>query len=81
MKRLLPEENMSFQRPVLSYTNEGTAIKGNRYIVGNTPTGEFAGLTTDDIVWYDGTQWQIDTPSDGWMAYVLDLESFYYFIT
>ena len=69
MKRILPEEKMSWQRPVLSITNEGIATKGNRYIVGETPTGIFSGLTTDNIAWYDGIQWQEDIPEEGWVLY------------
>jgi len=63
---------MSWQRPVLSVSNAGTATKGNRYIVGESPTGEFAGLTTDNIAWYDGTQWQEDVPQAGWVVYDLN---------
>lgn len=80
MKRILPEENMSWQRPILSITNEGTATKGNRYIVGDTPTGTFAGLTTDNIAWYDGTEWQEDIPEEGWITYDLDQQIYIYYI-
>ena len=69
MKRILPEEKMSWQRPILSISNEGAATKGNRYIVGETPTGIFSGLTTDNIAWYDGIQWQEDIPEEGWVLY------------
>lgn len=69
MKRILPEENMSWQRPVLSISNNGTASKGNRYIVGDSPTGEFSGLSTDVIAWHDGADWQIDVPEYGWVVY------------
>lgn len=72
MKRILPEENMSWQRPILSISNDGTAAKGNRYIVGAAPSGEFSGLIPDSIAWYDGTQWLTDTPLEGWALFDLN---------
>jgi hypothetical protein len=68
-KRIMIEEYASWQKPILSIANEGVATKGNRYIVGSSPTGTFEGLSPKDIAWYDGEAWQTDTPSAGWRLY------------
>lgn len=72
VKRVMIEETASWQKPILSISNEGTATKGNRYIVGASPTGIFAALTTNNIAWYDGTDWKEDAPSAGWKVYDVD---------
>ena len=68
-KRIMIEEYASWQKPILAIANSGVATKGNRYIVGSNPTGNFEGLTPNDIAWYDGEAWQTDTPSEGWRLY------------
>ena len=68
-KRIMIEEYASWQKPVLSIANEGVATKGNRYIVGSSPTGTFEGLSPKDIAWYDGEAWLTDTPTAGWRLY------------
>jgi len=80
-KRIMIEEYASWQKPILSIANEGVAEKGNRYIVGSTPTGTFAGLSPNDIAWYDGTEWQTDTPSTGWRVYDLNQGKVLTFVT
>ncbi len=72
VKRIMLEEYASWQKPIIAIANEGTATKGSRYIVGAAPTGTFEGLSTHDIAWYDGTDWQTDTPEEGSKAYDLD---------
>lgn len=72
MKRIKIEETDSWQKPILSISNNGTATKGNRYIVGATPTGEFSGFTTNTIVTYSGTAWLEDVPLSGWIVYDLN---------
>lgn len=74
MKRIKIEETDSWQRPIISISNNGTATKGYRYIVGASPTGEFSGLTTNSIATYDGSAWLEDIPEAGWMVYDLDQE-------
>jgi len=69
MKRIKIEETDSWQKPIISISNNGTATKGYRYIVGASPTGEFSGLTTNSIVIFDGTAWLEDIPETGWMTY------------
>jgi len=71
-KRIVIAETHAWQDPILEVSNAGTATKGNRYIVGAAPTGTFDGLTTHDIAWYDGTAWQTDTPTEGWVVYDKD---------
>ena len=77
--RISVEETASWQKPVLSISDAGTATEGNRYIVGEDPTGTFEGLTPHDIAWYDGTEWQTDTPTEGWRVYNLDTSQFLVF--
>jgi len=72
MKRIKIEETDSWQKPIISISNNGTATKGNRYIVGGTPTDEFSGFITDSIVTYDGTAWLEDVPESGWVVYDLN---------
>lgn len=79
MKRIKIEETDSWQKPILSISNNGTVTKGNRYIVGDTPTGEFSGLTTNSIVTYDGSAWLEDIPESGWLTYDLNQDLFLLF--
>lgn len=67
--RIMVEETTAWQKPVLSVANSGTATKGNRYIVGDTPTGNFGTFAEHDIAWYDGSAWHNDTPTEGWKVY------------
>jgi len=73
--RIMVEETSAWQKPVLSVANSGTETKGNRYIVGDTPTGNFSTFTEHDIAWYDGTAWHNDTPAEGWKVYDIDTTS------
>lgn len=70
--RIMVEETAAWQKPVLAVANSGTATKGNRYIVGDTPTGNFSTFAEHDIAWYDGSAWHNDTPSEGWKVYDLN---------
>ena len=65
--------------PILAISNEGTATANNRYIVGDTPTGIFSALTTNDIVEYNGSTWESVTPVQGWAVYNKDDDSVYTF--
>lgn len=73
------EETAAFQKAVISISNNGTAVKGNRYIVGDSPTGNFSGFTPDDIVWFDGSEWQFDSPLEGWIIYDLNQQKYLYY--
>lgn len=81
--RIPVESTFSWQRPVISIQDippENLATpevpaKGDRYIVG---TGTDAWVGKDgNIAWYDGTVWQFDIPSEGWIAYVKDIDVYY----
>ena len=80
MKRIPVLEKFSWQPPIIAVANSGTATKGFRYIVGNSPSGNFSGFSTDDIAWYDGYEWHNDIPLEGWKVYNLNDSSYYSFI-
>ncbi len=63
-------EQFSWQPPVLAQQNDPPAspTKGDRYIVGNTPTGAWAGYAWS-VATYDGAAWILDVPAEGWIAY------------
>jgi hypothetical protein len=48
-----------------------SSITGARYIVGGTPTGDWAGKAGQVAVW-DGAAWLFHVPEPGWLAFVLD---------
>lgn len=81
--RIPVEETFSWQRPVISILNDApnTPSKGDRYIVG-TPTAADPWETHDgEIAWYDGSSWQFDSPSDGWITYNKETDSLYIYDT
>lgn len=63
-------ESFSWQPPVLETTNTppGTPAKGDRYIVGGTPTGAWTGYGWY-IATYNGSGWMFDQPLEGWRAW------------
>ncbi len=63
-------ETFAWQPPILELTNTppGTPAKGDRYIVGGTPTGAWVGYAWF-IATYDGAAWLFDQPSEGWCAW------------
>jgi len=42
-----------------------------RYIVGPTPTGDWAGKANQVVTW-DGAAWRFHVPEPGWLAFILD---------
>lgn len=65
-------EQFEYQQAVISKglnTPPGSPVKGDRYIVGASPTGAWSGWA-NRIAWYDGASWQNDTPAAGWQAWV-----------
>lgn len=70
VRRIPVEETFPWQRPVTSITATPAVgpSKGDRYVVGGSATGVWAGHD-DDIAWFDGLNWQFDTPTDGWFVY------------
>lgn len=72
--RIPVEETFSWQRPVKSIENDPPAVPayGDRYIVGDTPTGDWVG-NAGSIAWCSnatGPVWSYDVPSLGWQAHV-----------
>ena len=65
-------ESFSWQPAVKGIQNAppGTPVKGDRYIVGDTPTLEWAGHAWA-VATFTGTAatWLFDTPAEGWLAY------------
>jgi len=76
------ESTFSWQRPVADRATApaGGESKGHRYLVIATATGVFTGHE-GDIAWYDGSNWQFDSPSAGFMVYVVDEEEVYLYTT
>lgn len=67
-------EQYEWQQAVLDKdlsTPPGSPVKGDRYIVGASPTGAWAGQA-NKIAWYDGAVWVFDAPAAGWTAWVAD---------
>ena len=74
-------ENFSFQPPVEDKdltTSPSGSTKGLRHIIAGTG-GDWSGGTINDIAWFDGADWQFDTPLEGWLTYVKDENEFYFF--
>src|SRR3990167_1534752 len=67
-------ENFEWQQKVLDKdlsTPPVSPVKGDRYIVGPTATGAWAGKEKN-IAWYDWAAWQFDIPASGWRSFVVD---------
>ena len=52
-------------------------VDGDRYIVGASPTGAWAGQA-GKIAWYYNAAWNFDTPTEGWNTWIEDENLFYY---
>lgn len=52
----------------------GSPSEGQRWIVGASPTGAWAGHANHIAAWQDGG-WQFSVPKIGWLAYVVDESS------
>ena len=51
-----------------------TPVNGTQYIVGNSPTGAFAGASANDLARYDGSKWKFTKPDTGHLE-VLNLDT------
>jgi hypothetical protein len=79
--RVPVEQSFAWQLPVISVviaTPPVSPSKGDRYIVPSGATGKWAG-ETGNIVWYDGSQWDFDVPSAGWILFNKDDDFLYYY--
>lgn len=64
-------ETFSWQKQVKGITDippVGPA-KGDRYIIGSTPSGWTGTPAAGDIAWLDTGGWKYDKPTDGWLTY------------
>jgi len=63
-------EQFSWQPPVLATQNDppATPAKGDRYVVGSSPTGAWVGHAKT-IATYNGTGWLFDVAAEGWRVY------------
>ena len=59
-------------------TPPGAPSEGDRYIVGTSPTGAWAGRSKDVTI-YIGGAWVFLNPADGWLAFNQDDGFFYYY--
>jgi hypothetical protein len=77
-KRIPVEETFSWQRPIIDkdLTAPPASTKGDRYIVGASPSGIWVGHEKN-IAWYDGVIWNFDVPIEGWICHVNDEDTFY----
>lgn len=68
----------AIQISALGYQNDppGSPSEGDRYLVGDTPTGAWTGHA-EEIAYYSGG-WQFLEPLPGWRAYVLGDSEYLY---
>ena len=74
-------DDFSWQPPVKDKeltAPPGGETKGDRYIVGGSATGAWAGLD-NHIVTYDGAAWIDATPAEGWYVYIEDENVLYHY--
>ena len=80
--RIPVEETFSWQRPVIDKdlnTPPAIPAKGDRYIVGPSPTGAWV-THAGHIAWCSnatGPVWSFDIPSDGWVTIPKDEDLIY----
>jgi hypothetical protein len=55
----------------------GSPAEGERWIVGGSPTGAFSGHADEVAAWQDAA-WQFSAPQPGWVAFVVDEATLYY---
>lgn len=56
----------------------GSPTTGDRYIVGGSATGDWAGKD-DQIATYDGDGWVFRAPNEGWFCWVADESEIYFY--
>lgn len=80
MQYLVPYLNkFEWQKAVKNFLAEPPPpIKGDRYIIATEPTGEWIGYE-NYIVYYDGNSWIYVTPERGYLVWVDNEATYYYF--
>jgi hypothetical protein len=76
----IPElTDFGWQQPVINKTTNTppSANKGDRYIIGSSPTGTWASYALY-IATYNGSSWEFTAPTTGMICYIV-AESLYYF--
>jgi hypothetical protein len=58
----------------------GSPVDGDRYLVGDSPTGDFIGHE-QNVAAYIGTDWQFFAPQIGWIVYNQDAAALYIYGT
>ena len=73
-------DRFSWQRPVIDISNAppGSPTKGDRYVVGDSPSGDWTGEDLN-IAEYNGTQWFFIEVHEGYAVYVLSESDWYTF--
>lgn len=56
----------------------GSPSKGQRYIVGPSATGAWA-THDDSIAWYTGSTWEFIVPTEGFICWIKDENTYYKF--
>lgn len=77
-RRVPALEFFGWQERILSIESDppGSPDKGDRYLIEAAATGDWAGHE-DSIAWWDGDNWRIDGPFNGWLVYNLDNSTVY----
>jgi len=69
-----------WQSPVIAKQNtppESPAV-GDRYIVGTSPGGAWY-EHDNEITYYDGSAWQFNVPSAGWICWIMDVGAIFFY--
>ena len=67
-------DNPYYQEAIEGIMDEPPAVydHGDRFIVSDTPSGDWIGHNNQIATWIDTDQWYYDTPDVGWAVYDLD---------
>ena len=67
-------DNPYYQEAIEGIMDEPPAVydHGDRFIVSDTPSGDWIGHNNQIATWIDTNQWYYDTPDVGWAVYDLD---------
>ncbi len=73
-------ESFAWQEPILAVVAAPLlSTKGTRYIVGESPSGDFSAATPGQVAWRGDTAWNFDTPTNGWRVYNVETKEFLVF--
>jgi len=68
-------QGLDWQDSVIDEQNDppGSPNTGDRYLVDDTPTGDWSGQPNDIAEW-DGSQWVFFDPNEGWAVFLEDVD-------